>query len=173
MPELLASCVLLLVAGNETTTKLIGNAVLALLRHPGELARLQREPERIAPAVDELLRYDGPVQLTSRMAREDRELLGRPVRRGQQIILLLAAGNRDPAAFTDPDRLDVGREDVRHLAFSHGVHFCLGAQLARLEAAVALEGLLTRFPRMRLADPHVVWSRSTVLRGPEEVMLAV
>jgi cytochrome P450 len=173
MPELLASCVLLLVAGNETTTKLIGNAVLALLRHPGELALLQREPELIAPAVDELLRYDGPVQLTSRIAREDRELLGRPVRRGQQIILLLAAGNRDPAAFRDPDLLDVRRGDVRHLAFSHGLHFCLGAQLARLETAVALEGLLTRFPKLRLADPQVAWSRSTILRGPERVQLVL
>jgi cytochrome P450 len=169
LPELLGTCVLLLVAGNETTTKLIGNSVLALLRHPEQLALLRAEPERIGPAVEELLRYDGPVQLTSRLAAQDRELLGRPVRRGQQVILLLPAGNRDPEAFSDPDRLDVTRENVRHLAFGHGLHFCLGAQLARLEAAVALEGLVTRFPRLRLADDRISWSRGVVLRGPEEL----
>jgi cytochrome P450 len=173
MSELLATCILLLVAGNETTTKLIGNAVVALCRNPGQLELLRAEPKRIEGAIDEFLRYDGPVQLTSRLAREDRELVGRPVRRGQQIVLLLAAANRDPEAFTNPDRLDVTRENVRHVAFSHGLHFCLGAQLARLEAGLALEGLVRRFPAFRLADERIEWSPNTVLRGPLEVRLAL
>jgi cytochrome P450 len=171
--ELLATCILLLVAGNETTTKLIGNAVVALCRNPEQRELLRAEPKRIEGAVDELLRYDGPVQLTSRMAREDRELLGRRARKGQQIVLLLAAGNRDPDAFPDPDRLDVTRENVRHLAFSHGLHYCLGAQLARLEAGLALEGLIARCPRFRLAEQRIEWSPNTVLRGPLEVRLAL
>ena len=169
--ELVANCILLLVAGNETTTKLIGNSVLALLAHPDQLELLRREPERMPDAVEELLRYDGPVQLTSRMVVEDRELCGRRLRRGQQLVLLLAAANRDPAQFADPDRLDVARRDVRHLAFSHGLHFCLGAQLARLEATLALEALVTRFPRLRLAGP-VTWGDNTVLRGPRSLPLA-
>ena len=117
-------------------------------------------------AIEEFLRYDGPVQLTSRLAREDRELCGRTVRKGEQVVLLLAGANRDPAAFEDPDRLDVGRRDVRHLAFGQGIHFCLGAQLARLEASLALGALVERFPGMRLADPAIRWSSNTILRGP-------
>ena len=139
--------------------------------HPDQLELLRREPERIPDAVEELLRYDGPVQLTSRMVVEDRELCGRRLRRGQQLVLLLAAANRDPAQFADPDRLDVARRDVRHLAFGHGIHFCLGAQLARLEATLALEALVTRFPRLRLAGP-VTWGDNTVLRGPRSLPLA-
>jgi len=173
MSELLATCILLLVAGNETTTKLIGTAVVALCRNPGQLELLRAERKRIEGAVDEFLRYDGPVQLTSRMALEDRELVGRPVRRGQQIVLLLAAANRDPEAFPNPDRLDVTRENVRHVAFSHGLHYCLGAQLARLEAGLALEGLVRHFPSFRLADERIEWSRNTVLRGPLELRLAL
>jgi cytochrome P450 len=169
--ELFATCVLLLVAGNETTTKLIGNSVIALLRSPDQLELLRREPERIPVALEELLRYDGPVQLTSRMVTEDRELRGHRLRRGQQLVLVLAAANRDPEQFADPDRLDVTRPDVRHLAFGHGLHFCLGAQLARLEGALALEALLTRFPVLRLAGP-IQWGDNTVLRGPRAVPLA-
>jgi cytochrome P450 len=122
-------------------------------------------------AVEELLRYDGPVQLTSRVVTEDREFLGHPLRRGQQLVLVLAAANRDPAQFEDPDRLDVTRKDVRHLALSHGLHFCLGAQLARLEAALALEALVTRFPGLRFAGP-IQWGDNTVLRGPRALPLA-
>jgi hypothetical protein len=171
--ELATLCVLLLVAGNETTTKLIGNGLLALLRNPEQLALLREEPKRIAGSVDELLRYDGPVQLTSRMVLEDGEIEGRPIRRGQQLVLLLAAANRDPEQFADPDRLDVTRENVRHLAFGHGAHYCLGAQLARLETAVALEGLMTRFPRLRLADEPVTWGTNPILRGPTRVPLVL
>jgi cytochrome P450 len=169
--ELFTTCVLLLVAGNETTTKLIGNSVVALLRSPDQLELLRREPERMPAAVEELLRYDGPVQLTSRVVTEDREFLGHPLRRGQQLVLVLAAANRDPAQFEDPDRLDVTRKDVRHLALSHGLHFCLGAQLARLEASLALEALVTRFPGLRFAGP-IQWGDNTVLRGPRALPLA-
>jgi len=171
--ELATMCVLLLVAGNETTTKLIANGLLALLRHPEQLALLREEPKRIPGAIDELLRFDGPVQLTSRIVLEEGELEGRRLAPGQQLVLLIAAANRDPERFEDPDRLDVTREGVRHLAFGHGVHFCLGAQLARLETAVALEALLGRFPRLRLADAPIVWGDNTVLRGPTRLALAL
>jgi pimeloyl-[acyl-carrier protein] synthase len=169
--ELVTTCVLLLVAGNETTTKLIGNAVLALLAHPEQHALLRREPERMPAAVEELLRFDGPVQLTSRVVLADRELGGRRLRSGQNLVLLLAAANRDPLQFAEPDRLDVTRKDVRHLAFGHGIHFCVGAQLARLEATLALEALVTRFPNLRVAGP-VEWGDNTVLRGPRSLPLA-
>lgn len=172
LAEMLSTLVLLLVAGNETTTKLIGNSVLALLRNPDQLERLHADPDLMTNAIEEFLRYDGPVQLTSRLAREDRELCGRTVRKGEQVVLLLAGANRDPAAFEDPDRLDVGRRDVRHLAFSQGIHFCLGAQLARLEGALALGALVERLPGMRLANPEIRWSSNTILRGPEALQLA-
>ncbi|MCZ6783587.1 MAG: cytochrome P450 [Proteobacteria bacterium] len=171
--DLFGILVLLLVAGNETTTKLIANSVIALLRNPEQLALLQDEPKRIAGAVDELLRYDGPVQLTSRMVCEDRELAGVTLRKGQQLVLLLAAANRDPEQFDDPERLDVTRENVRHLALGHGAHFCLGAQLARLEAGIALEALITRFPDLRFAGDEIQWGDNTILRGPVRLPLAV
>jgi hypothetical protein len=164
--ELFATCILLLVAGNETTTKLVANGMLALLRHPEQLELLRAEPKRIPGAIEELLRYDSPVQLTSRMVMTDGELDGRPLRRGEQLVLVLAAGNRDPERFPDPDRLDVTRDDVRPLSFGHGVHFCLGAQLARLEARIAFEALLCGLPGLRLGDGPIEWGRNTVLRGP-------
>ena len=172
MKELLATCVLLLVAGNETTTKLIANSVVALLRNPAQLELLRSEPKRIPGAVEELLRYDSPVQLTSRVVLEDRSFRGRPFRKGQQLVLLLAAGNRDPEQFDEPDTLDVTRDGVRHLSFSHGLHRCLGLQLARLEGALALEGLITRFPDLRL-DGEIEWGDNTVLRGPRRLPVAL
>jgi cytochrome P450 len=170
--ELFATCVLLLVAGNETTTNLIGNGVIALLRHPEQLDLLRREPERIPAAIEELLRYDSPVQLTSRIALRDYELDGHLLRRSQQIVLVIGAGNRDPQRFPEPDRLDVCREDVRPLSFGHGIHYCLGAQLARLEAGVALQKLLPRFPHLRFGAGQIVWGDNTVLRGPRVLPLA-
>lgn len=169
--ELLSTLVLLLVAGNETTTNLISNALLALLRHPAELAKLQRSPERISDALEELLRYDSPVQFTSRAAKEDVELGGHRIRKGQQVVVLLGSANRDEAMFPDPDRLDLDRPTPRHLSFSHGLHFCLGAQLARLEASLALEALITRFPKLALPDQPIAWSDNTILRGPKELWL--
>jgi len=169
--ELLSTLTLLLVAGNETTTNLISNATLALLRNPDQLEILRRAPEQVPAAVDELLRYDSPVQMTSRIARTDHELAGHRIRRGQQLVLLLASANRDPDAFTDPDRLDVTRTDVRHVAFSHGNHFCLGAQLARLEAGLALEALISRFPKFSLLPQEIPWGKNTILRGPKALWL--
>ncbi len=168
--ELFTTCVLLLVAGNETTTKLIGNSILALLRNPDQLELLRAEPKRIPGAVDELLRYDSPVQLTSRFVTEDGEMSGKPLRRGQQLVLLLGAGNRDPEAWDAPDELDITRENVRHLSFGHGLHHCLGSKLARLEGALALEALITRFPRLRI-DGEIEWGNNTVLRGPSRLPL--
>ena len=171
LSEMFATLVLLLVAGNETTTNLITNSMLALLQNPEQLELLRRSPERIPAALEELLRFDSPVQLTSRIVTRDRELNGQPLRRGQQLVLLLGAANRDPAAFADPERLDVTRTDVRHLSFSHGIHFCLGAQLARLEGTLALEALVTLYPKITLPPQKLVWRNNTILRGPKELWL--
>jgi pimeloyl-[acyl-carrier protein] synthase len=173
LTELVSTSILLLIAGNETTTKLISNSVVALLRNPDQLALLRDEPKRIEGAVDELMRYDGPIQLTSRMVVEDHMFRGHRLRAGQQLALVLAAANRDPEAFDDPDRLDVTREGVRHVGFGQGLHFCLGAQLARLETGLALEGLITRHPNLRFADKPITWGTNTVLRGPTSLRLAV
>jgi len=171
LSEMFSTLVLLLVAGNETTTNLITNSMLALLQNPEQLALLRGSPERIPGALEEFLRFDSPVQLTSRIVTRDRELNGQRLRSGQQLVLLLGAANRDPAAFHEPERLDVTRTDVRHLSFSHGIHFCLGAQLARLEGALALEELVTRYPTMRLPEQKITWRNNTILRGPKELWL--
>ena len=171
LSELLGTVVLLLVAGNETTTKLICNSVIALLRNPEQLELLRAEPKRIPGAIDELLRFDGPVQLTSRIVTQPCDYRGHRFERGQQIVLLLAAANRDPEEFENPDRLDVTRETPRHLGFGHGAHFCLGSQLARLEASLALEGLITRLPQLRFADEAIEWGRNVILRGPTRLPL--
>ncbi len=173
MDELHATLLLLLVAGNETTTKLIANAVIALLANPDQLERLRGNPEVTETAVDELLRYDSPVQMTTRLATEACEIGGRPVRRGEQLILLLGSANRDPEVFPDPDRLDLGRDGERHLSFSLGVHFCLGAQLARLEAGAALRGLVETFPRIVHGEARVDWGDNMILRGPRALHLRV
>ena len=174
MTELFGTLILLLVAGNETTTKLIANAMVALLRHPEQLERLRAQPELMPGAVEECLRYAGPIQLTSRMALADGEFAGRRVRRGEQLVLLLASANRDDAIFPGADRLDVARENAgRHLALGHGIHFCLGAPLARLETQLALTGLLERFPRIELAGDTIEWGHNTILRGPLRLPLRV
>jgi cytochrome P450 len=163
--ELLAMAVLLLVAGHETTVNLIGNGVLALLRHPDQRARLAREPALLAPAIEELLRYDSPVQMTFRTTHAVLEVGGQRLGAGQHVGLLLGAANRDPAQFPAPDRLDIGRTPNRHLAFGGGSHFCLGAGLARVEAQVAVATLLQRFPGLRLATEAPVWRPTITLRG--------
>jgi pimeloyl-[acyl-carrier protein] synthase len=170
--ELSANATLLLHAGHETTTHLIGNGLLALLQHPGELQRLRDESGLIPTAVEEFLRFDSPVQLTYRRAREDFELAGRPIRKGQVVHLVLAAANRDPAHFPDPDRLDVGRTPNKHLAFGHGHHFCLGAWLARLEAQVAFETLLRRCSGLRLTEGPVEYQENYILRGLKSLPVA-
>ncbi|MDH6219667.1 cytochrome P450 [Streptomyces pseudovenezuelae] len=144
--ELLANCALLLIAGHETTTHFIGNATLALLHHPHAADQLRKRPGLIPAAVEELLRYDAPVQLMLRRARHDLDLAGRTIAEGQTVLLVCGAANRDPAAFPDPHTLDFERPGGRHMAFGHGPHFCLGAALARLEATIVLEALLTRLP---------------------------
>lgn len=149
--DLVAFCVILLVAGNLTTTHLIGNAILGLLHHPAERARLLAHPAGTADAVEELLRYDSPVIAVGRWVRRDRELAGHPLREGQRILFWLGAANRDPAVFSDPDRLDLARKPGS-VAFGYGAHYCLGAPLARLEARIALPAILRRLPELRLED---------------------
>ncbi len=163
--ELLATSNLLLVAGHETTTNLIGNGLLALLRHPDQRARLVDEPDLIPTAVEEMLRYDSPVQATVRVTTEPVEIRGERIFDGALVIALIGAANRDPDAFTDPDRFDVGRTDNRHLSFGFGPHFCLGAPLARLEGEIVFRTLLARYPTMRLATDEVRHRRNFALRG--------
>ena len=163
--EVLIMLRLLLVAGNETTTNLIGNGVLALLRHPDQLAALREDPGLIPSAVEELLRFDSPVQVDMRSVRDDCDVNGFPLRRGDSVVMLLGAANRDPDRFEAPDRLDVRRGDQNHLAFGRGIHHCLGAPLARLEGRVVLEALIERFGSMRLLEDRPAFRSSVVLRG--------
>lgn len=169
--ELLSLCTILLAAGHETTTSLIGNAVVALLKHPEQRRQLAEAPELRRAAVEEFLRYDSPVQLTDRVAREDLEIDGRKVRKGVLVGLILGAANRDPEVFAEPDTLRFDRGDIPHLAFSHGAHFCLGAQLARLETQIAIGKLLERFPDFRGPSEPPERKRSIVLRGPTRLPL--
>jgi pimeloyl-[acyl-carrier protein] synthase len=164
-PELVSMCLLLLIAGHETTVNLIANGTLALLTHPGERDRLAADPSLAASAVEELLRYDSPVQLTARHVLADLEVGGRRLREGETVLAVLGAANRDPAQFPDPDRLDLSRSPNRHLAFGSGIHFCLGAPLARMEAEIALTALLRRFPDLALADTPPAWRDTVTLRG--------
>jgi cytochrome P450 len=165
--ELLGMMLLLLVGGHETTVNLIGNGLLALLRHPGQLAILRESDGNERIAIDELLRYDSPVQYSGRVARQDTELGGRTIRAGQSVRMLFAAANRDPAIFPDPDTLDITRDPNPHLAFGYGTHFCLGAQLARLEGQIALSTLVRRFPKLKLTTTDIRWRPAPVLRGLE------
>ena len=150
--EVFGTVVLLMVAGHETTVGLIGNAVVNLLAHPDQLELVRADASLIPAAVEELLRYEGPVERTlNRWAATDVELGGQTIRRGELVIAIVGAADRDPERFPEPERLDVAREDKRHLAFGRGSHFCLGAPLARLEAEIALETLFRRLPGLRLA----------------------
>lgn len=167
--EVFSTLNLLLIAGNETTTNLIGNGMLALLRNPDQFERLRQDPELIDGAIEELLRYDGPVQGTTRIAVEDVEIGGKVLPRGQNVVMLLGAANHDPARFVEPERLDIGREDNLHLGFGHGVHFCLGSNLARLEARYAIQALVQRFPNMKLATDAPVFRPNMILRGLESL----
>ncbi|MGE4608201.1 MAG: cytochrome P450 [Myxococcota bacterium] len=169
--ELLSVCALILGAGHETTTNLLGNAVVALLRNPGERKRLMDDPGLIGSAVDEFLRYDGPVQVTDRIATQPLEVCGHRLDRGSPVILVLGAGNRDPRVFENPDQLDLGRTENRHLSFGQGMHFCLGAQLARAEAQIAVNSLLARYPDFSGNPDPPSWRPSFVLRGPSAVPL--
>jgi pimeloyl-[acyl-carrier protein] synthase len=163
--ELVSMCVLLLVAGHETTVNLIANGTLALLRNPEARASLQADPELAGSAVEELLRYDSPVQFTSRHALADLDIGGRRIRAGETVIGVLGAANRDPAQFPDPDRLDLARAPNRHIAFGGGIHFCLGAPLARMEARIAIPALLERLPGLELGPEPPVRRDTVTLRG--------
>ena len=165
--EMLGLLRLLLVAGNETTTNLIGNGMLALLRHPEQLSALREDPGRIPAAVEELLRFDSPVQASLRLVLEDCEVNGIPLRRDDNVLLLNGAANHDPAVFDHPERLDIGRRENNHVAFGRGIHFCLGAPLARLEGRIAIEVLLERYPSLRLMSDRPAFRSSIVLRGLE------
>ncbi len=163
--ELLAMCILLFIAGHETTVNLIGNGVLALLQHPEQLARLRSEPTLIQGAVEELLRYDSPVQRTGRVTTVAVEIGGRKIEAGALVVAAIGAANRDPKHFPDPDRLDITRRDNHHVAFGFGIHFCLGAPLARLEGQIAISTLLRRMPALQLATTTNEWRDSSTLRG--------
>ncbi len=171
--ELLGTALFLLIAGHETTVNLVGNGTLALLRHRDQLERLRDDPDLDRQAVEELLRFDSPVQLTQRITRDDYDVGGVTIPKGQNLIPLLGAANHDPDEFDEPDRLDLGRENAnRHLAFGGGHHFCLGASLARLEGAVAIGTLVRRFPDIQLAGEPVRKTTFT-LRGLEHLPVAI
>ena len=164
--ELIANIILLFGAGHETTVNLIGNGVLALHRNPEQLGKLKADPSLMPNAVEELLRYDSSVQMTSRTALEDLELGGVAIAEGESVVTLLGAANRDPAAFEDPDRLDVTRPGIRPLSFGGGIHHCLGAQLARIEAEIALDTLFRRLPELTIDDLETPdWRPTFTLRG--------
>ncbi len=163
--EMLATCILLLVAGHETTVNLIGNGTLALLRNADQLRRLREDPRLIATAVEELLRYDGPVQRTARVTSEELKIGDRVIPADEMVMPFLGAADRDPAHFAEPDRLDLGRRENRHVAFGFGIHFCLGAPLARVEGQIALGTLVRRFPNLALATDRPEFRMSLTLRG--------
>jgi cytochrome P450 len=169
--ELIATCVLLLVAGHETTVGLISNAILALLRHPEQFAMLRRHPELASSAVEETLRYDAPVQLTGRVARGGLQVGDVAARDGALVMLLLAAAGRDPEVFAEPDRFDIQRGASNHLAFAAGAHFCLGAPLARVEATIAVGQIARRVVAPSLAEGGLSYKPNLNLRGPERLVV--
>jgi pimeloyl-[acyl-carrier protein] synthase len=164
--EVFANATFLMTAGHETATNMLSNGVFSLLRHPDQLERLRRDRSLLDSAVEEILRFESPVQMTSRRAISDGEFAGRTVRAGASLRLFLGAANRDPSRFGDPDRFDVSRVDNRHVAFGFGPHFCLGAALAREELRVALGHLLDRLPGLELTVDEVAWQPTVDFRGP-------
>jgi cytochrome P450 len=163
--EVIANTMITMIGGLETTTNLIGNGVLSLLRHPDQWERLTAEPALVGSAVEELLRFESPSQHTARMAPHDLLLGGRAIRRRQAVIAVMGAANRDPERFPDPDRLDIGRRDNRHVAFGWASHFCFGAPLARIEGQLTFAALARRMPGMRLEEATLTWRQNLGLRG--------
>jgi pimeloyl-[acyl-carrier protein] synthase len=163
--EVVANSIVTMVGGLETTTNLIGNGVLTLLRNPGEIERMQKDQSLIPSAVEEMLRYESPSQHTGRLAPEDVEWEGKVIRKGQAVMAVMAAANRDPERFPDPDRFDVARTDNRHLAFGYAAHFCFGAALARVEGQEAFEAIVRRLPGLELQPGPLVWRNNLGLRG--------
>lgn len=171
--ELVSTVILLIAAGHETTTNLIANGVLTLLRHPDQLRRFEQDPALASTAVDEILRFEPPVQATFRMAQVAMTKDGHSIEPGQEVMVSLAAGNRDPSAFPSPDSFDIGRSPNRHLAFALGPHFCIGAPLARLEGRIALSGIFGRFPRLQLStsEPPPRWQPNLAFRALDRLVV--
>jgi hypothetical protein len=168
--EIVANVIVTMVGGQETTTNLIGNGLLTLLRRPDQMQRLRSEPALMPAAVEELLRYESPSQHTARLAPADAVLGGKEIAEGAAVIAVMGAGNRDPERFPEPDRVELDRQDNRHLAFGWAGHFCFGAPLARIEGQIAFETLLARFPRLSLApDAEIRWRPNLGLRGLTEL----
>jgi cytochrome P450 len=164
--EIIANCIVTMVGGQETTTNLIGNGVLSLIRNPDQMQKLREDISLVPSAVEELLRYESPSQQTARICREDTELGGKLIKKGQAVIAVMAAGNRDPERFSDPDRLDITRTDNRHLAFGWASHFCFGAALARIEGQLTFEAIATRTTNLALApNQKLEWRTNLGLRG--------
>lgn len=163
--EVVANTIVTMVGGQETTTNLIGNGILTLLRHPDQLEKLRADLSLLPSAVEELLRYESPSQHTARLAPHDVELGGKQIRQRQAVIAVMGAANRDPERFLDPDRLDICRQDNRHVAFAWASHFCFGAPLARIEGQVAFEAVLRRLPNLRLKPGPIAWRENLGLRG--------
>ena len=163
--ELVATCMLLLFAGHETTTNVIGNGMLALMRHPDQYEAWRDDPSLTPTAIEELVRYDGPGQALARIVATEVVLDGKRLARGDRVFLMINAANRDPRRFTDPDRLDLRRDPNPHITFGHGIHYCVGAPLARLELSVAIPALLRRLPGLALTDGPLEWIDSLVFRG--------
>lgn len=163
--ELVATCMLVLFGGHETTTNLLSTAVNALLDHPDQLERLRAQPEMIVSAVEEFLRYDGPSTSVARLVGREHELGGRVLKKGDRVFAMIGSANRDPRRFDAPDTLDLGRSPNRHLTFGQGIHFCLGAPLARLEGQVCLGAIAQRFPGLRRAEGETEWIDAMIMRG--------
>ncbi|MDQ6597568.1 cytochrome P450 [Bacillus salipaludis] len=167
--ELLAACILLVIAGHETTVNLISNSMLVLLKHPQQMMELKENPLLMERAVEEFLRYESPTQMTARVASEDIEIKKKKINKGDQVYILLGAANRDPKQFHEPYLLDIKREPNQHLAFGYGSHFCLGAPLARLEAQIALQSLSAWKDNLQLSDPEVQWRKLIGFRSLKEL----
>ena len=163
--ELLAICTLLFGAGEETTGNTIGNGMLALLQHPNQMEQLKREPTMIQSAVEEVIRYDSAIQMLTRIATDNIEIGNQTIKAGEKIVLCLGAANRDPAQLPNPDELNINREQNHHLAFADGIHYCLGAALARVETQIAINTLIQEFPDLKLASNKLEWKKSIVIRG--------
>ncbi len=166
-PELVNSCITLLVAGHETTTSLLGNGLYTLLRHPDQLQLLKDDPALMPTAIEEMLRYESPIARQPRLMKQDAEMGGKKIRASETVFQMLNAANRDPAVFDDPDLFDIRRKDNRHLAFGMGIHFCVGAPLARTEGSIVFSTLLKRMPRLHLTDEKPEWE----MQKPAERML--
>lgn len=164
--EVRANALFLMTAGHETATNMLSNGMLALLRHPDQLELLRERPELIDPAIEEMLRFESPVQMTSRIATEDGDVAGTTIRAGESMLIVLGAANRDPAVFADPHRFAIEREELAHVAFGHGPHWCIGGSLAREEARIVIPMVLERLSDLRLATKQVQWQPTLNFRGP-------